>query len=71
MNKDKLDLQKKYPKTINLIQILQKRLTNLLQPADISWMRFLKCSLHTKWNNWMINEPHTYTPAGNMRSPGD
>jgi len=23
-----------------------------------------------KWNNWLLNEPKTYTKAGNMRSPG-
>ena len=47
-----------------------RRLTNLLQPADIAWMRVLKCAFHRKWSDWMANEPHTFTAAGNIRSPG-
>lgn len=47
-----------------------KRLTNLLQPADVGWMRHLKIGFHHKWNDWMTNGVHTYTAAGNLRSPG-
>jgi DDE superfamily endonuclease len=47
-----------------------KRLTNLLQPADVSWMRPLKREYSEKWNDWMINAPKTRTTAGNLKSPG-
>ncbi len=43
--------------------------TSYLQPADISWMRTLKAAYHVRWNNWMMNEPHTVTAQGNIRSP--
>ncbi|CAF0774012.1 unnamed protein product [Brachionus calyciflorus] len=56
-------------KNINKIHI-PKRLTNLLQPADVSWMRPLKRAYHERWQNWLINEERTITPAGNIRSPG-
>jgi len=52
------------------VQYVPKRLTNLLQPADISWMRTLKAAYHVKWNDWMLNSPHTVTVHGNLRSPG-
>ncbi|CAF0709703.1 unnamed protein product [Brachionus calyciflorus] len=54
---------------INKIHI-PKRFTNLLQPADVSWMRPLKRAYHERWQNWLINEERTFTPAGNIRSPG-
>ena len=47
-----------------------KRFTNLLQPADVSWMRPLKRAYQQKWQNWLINEEKSFTPAGNIRSPG-
>lgn len=39
---------------INTIYV-PKRLTNLLQPADLSWMRQLKLSYQQRWNSWMQN----------------
>ena len=33
-------------------------------------MKPLKSSYFRKWNHWIIHEPKTYTPAGNIRSPG-
>ena len=45
-------------------------MTNLLQPADVCWMRPLKLAYFRKWNEWLVNSPKTYTAAGNMRSPG-
>ncbi len=32
------------------------RLTNLLQPADVCWMRVLKHKYHQKWQTWMLEE---------------
>ena len=49
---------------------MPKRLTNLLQPADVSWMRVLKGAFRNKWQYWMINGEHAFTKARNMRSPG-
>lgn len=48
-----------------------KRLTNLLQPADVSWLRSLKTAYATKWTDWITNNRHTFTAQGNMRSPGN
>jgi hypothetical protein len=45
-------------------------MTPFLKPADQSWMTPLKASYFRKWNNWLINAPKAYTPAGNMQSPG-
>ena len=52
-------------RNVNLIHI-PKRMTNLLQPADVSWMRPFKHAFQERWNNWFINVTNT----GNMRSPG-
>ena len=34
-----------------------KRGTNMLQPADVAWMRVFKLGYFNKWQQWMINEP--------------
>ena len=47
-----------------------KRLTNLLQPADIAWFRPLKALYSNYWNNWFVNSEKSYTKSGNIRSPG-
>ena len=46
------------------------RLTNILQPADVAWMKSLKQSYRDLWDNWMINAPKTVTASNNVRSPG-
>ena len=51
-------------------QYIPKRGTNLLQPADVGWMRPFKIEYFNTWQNWMINEPKSFTAAGNLRSPG-
>ena len=55
---------------IKYAQQNSKNKTNLLQPADVSWMRPLKRAYHQKWQHWLINEEKSFTPAGNLRSPG-
>ena len=40
----------------NNIKPVPKRFTNLLQPANVSWMRPLKRAYHQKWQHWLINE---------------
>ena len=47
-----------------------KRMTSILQPADVAWMRPLKVAYFKKWNNWLINAPKAFTKAGNRMSPG-
>ena len=54
---------------INPIYI-PKRLTNMLQPADVSWMRPIKRAFHEKWQNWFLNEEKSFTRSGNLKSPG-
>ncbi|CAF1150281.1 unnamed protein product, partial [Brachionus calyciflorus] len=46
------------------------RLTNLLQPADVSWFASFKKEYNAKWNKWFIEEERTYTKYGNPKSPG-
>lgn len=46
------------------------RLTNLLQPADVSWFASLKKSYRQLWNGWYINDNKTFTKNGNLVSPG-
>lgn len=50
--------------------MVPKRMTALLQPADVSWMRPLKLRFKEKWQEWLINEPKSLTASGNWRSPG-
>ena len=49
---------------------IPKRMTKLLQPADVSWFRPLKVAYHRRWTDWLIHGQHTFTRAGNMVSPG-
>ena len=46
------------------------RMTSLLQPADVGWFRSFKAQYHTKWQNWYLTEPKSFTKAKNMKSPG-
>ncbi|RNA44212.1 pogo transposable element with KRAB domain-like, partial [Brachionus plicatilis] len=52
------------------ITYVPKRLTNLLQPADIAWFRPLKSSYNEFWTDWLLNADKTYTKSNNVRSPG-
>lgn len=52
------------------ITYIPKRLTNMLQPADVAWMRPLKIAFHRLWNDWMVNTPKSHTKFGNVKSPG-
>ena len=45
-------------------------MTNLLQPADVSWFKPLKSHYHRLWNEWFLEGKHTYTRSDNARSPG-
>ncbi len=47
--------------------IIPPRMTNLLQPADVCWFAPLKKALKRQWDNWYINDTHTYTASNNMR----
>jgi hypothetical protein len=52
------------------VKYVPKRMTPLLQPADVSWMRPLKVAYFKKWNHWLVHAPKSYTAAGNVKSPG-
>ncbi len=52
------------------VKYVPKRMTLLLQPADVSWMRPLKVAYFKKWNHWLVHAPKSYTAAGNVKSPG-
>ena len=40
------------------------------QAADVAWMRVFKIGYFNNWQDWMINEPKSFTPANNFRYPG-
>ena len=52
------------------LHMIPPRLTNILQPADVSWMKVLKQQYKDLWNDWMLNAPKTFTASNNLRSPG-
>jgi hypothetical protein len=41
----------------NKIEIffVPRRLTNLLQPADVMWFFLIKTAFHVYWNEWFLN----------------
>ncbi len=49
---------------------VSERLTSLLQPTYVSWMKALIVAYLNKWNHWLVNAEKAYTPAGNRKSPG-
>ncbi|RMZ95089.1 pogo transposable element with KRAB domain-like [Brachionus plicatilis] len=54
---------------INLM-FIPPRMTNLVQPADVSWFASIKNEYHKKWNEWFLHTDKTFTRFGNMKSPG-
>ncbi|RNA01384.1 pogo transposable element with KRAB domain isoform X2, partial [Brachionus plicatilis] len=50
--------------------IIPPRMTNILQPADVSWFAKVKKADCAKWSQWSRNSPKTYTIHGNSKSPG-
>lgn len=45
-------------------------MTNLLQPADLSWFAPIKKAYRKEWNHWFTYDRKTYTTQKNMKSPG-
>ncbi|RNA04130.1 hypothetical protein BpHYR1_039126 [Brachionus plicatilis] len=45
------------------------RMTNLLQPADVSWFASIKKQYHNKWNKWFLEDERSFTRFGNTKSP--
>jgi len=45
-------------------------MTDLIQPADVSWFSSIKKGYNKYWNDWYISSNKTYTASGNMKSPG-
>ncbi|CAF1108061.1 unnamed protein product [Brachionus calyciflorus] len=46
------------------------RLTSLLQPADVCWLKSFKKCYYEKWTQWFLNDSKSFTKSGNLRSPG-
>jgi len=53
-----------------VVKFVPKRLTNLLQPADVMWFASIKMHYGEKWNDWFIYDEKKLTSHGNMVSPG-
>jgi len=45
-------------------------MTSFLQPADVGWFRSLKAQYHSKWQEWYLTEPKSFTKSNNIKSPG-
>ncbi|RNA25757.1 pogo transposable element with KRAB domain-like [Brachionus plicatilis] len=45
-------------------------LTNILQPADVCWFKFLKNKYSLHWNNWFLYGQKLLTKYGNIAGPG-
>jgi hypothetical protein len=50
--------------------MIPPRLTNILQPAGVSWFASIKKKIHAKWSGWYVNGEKTFAKKNNMRSPG-
>ena len=37
-----------------VLAFIPRRLTNLLQPADVCWFSIIKKKYREKWNNWSV-----------------
>jgi hypothetical protein len=46
-----------------------QRFTGLLSPPDTHWFAVFKRAYRARWNNWFAQAAHTFTVAGNLRSP--
>ena len=45
-------------------------MTNLLQPADVSWFSGVKKSFKKEWMHWYMHDDKDLTLKGNTKSPG-
>lgn len=52
------------------LNFIPKRMTGLLQPADVTWFSSMKNEYRRLWTQWMMTSDHSYTASGNLRSPG-
>lgn len=52
------------------LEMIPPRMTGIVQPADVGWMKSIKAEYHRKWTNWYIHNDHAFTKAGNLKSPG-
>ena len=46
------------------------RLTSLVQPADVCWLKSFKKHYYEKWSNWFLNDHKSFTKNCNLKSPG-
>ena len=51
------------------LEFIPPRMTALLQPADVSWIRKFKCQYHSLWQDWALNSEKSFTVNGNLKSP--
>ena len=52
------------------VHFLPARMTAFTQPADCSWFISLKSKYHRNWQEWLLNEPKSFTKSNNPKSPG-
>lgn len=51
------------------LAIIPGGMTCILQPMDVCLNKPFKANLKKMWSQWMIEGPHTFTPAGNIVRP--
>lgn len=60
-----------YMRDLNIdYSFIPPRITSLLQPADVSWLKSFKKSYIEKWSNWYLKDFKSFTKNGNLKSPG-
>ncbi len=52
------------------LKTIPHRMTSILQPADVCWFASVRKQIQAKWTNWYIEDNHSFTKAGNMKSSG-
>ncbi|CAF1058245.1 unnamed protein product [Brachionus calyciflorus] len=58
------NVKKKFSENQIVSTYIPPRMTNLLQPADVSWFGNLKREYNDKWNKWFIEEERSFSLCG-------
>lgn len=52
------------------VAVIPGSMTSILQPLDVGVNKPFKDQLRQRWNKWMLDGEHSFTPAGRMKKPG-